>query len=53
MGQALKRVAGVTLPALYTADAPAARRTLEFFTANIRNPHARKAYVTAASEFSA
>ena len=45
-------VAGAaTLPALYTPDAPAARRTIEFFTAHLRNPHTRKAYARAAAEF--
>lgn len=44
---------GITLPALFTPDAAAARRFLEFFTANIRNPHTRKAYAKAAGEFSA
>ena len=42
---------GVRLPALFTPDAPAAKRTVEFFTANIRNPHTRKAYARAASDF--
>lgn len=32
------------LPALFTADVVTARRTLEFFTAHIRNPHTRRAY---------
>jgi len=31
------------LPALFTPTPAAARRTLEFFTANIRNPNTRKA----------
>ena len=44
---------GVRLPALFTPDAPAAKRTVEFFTANIRNPHTRKAYARAADEFAA
>ena len=30
-----------------------ARRVIEFFTANIRNPHTRKAYAKAAGEFAA
>ena len=35
-----------------SSRAPAtARRTLEFFTAHIRNPHTRKAYARAAAEF--
>jgi len=33
------------LPALITAAGePASRRFVEFFTANIRNPHTRRAY---------
>jgi site-specific recombinase XerD len=39
------------LPALYTPDAAAARRTLEFFTAHIRNPNTRRAYARSAAEF--
>jgi hypothetical protein len=31
-------------PALFSRDAGTARRVLEFFTVNIRNPHTRKAY---------
>ena len=41
-----------SLPALFAPDAKTAKRTLEFFVANIRNPNTRKAYLTAASEFS-
>jgi hypothetical protein len=33
-----------TLPALFAPDASAGRRFVEFFTANIRNPHTRRAY---------
>ena len=36
-----------TLPVLFAPDAQAAKRVLEFFTANIRNPHTRKAYARA------
>lgn len=36
-----------SLPALYAPDPAAARRTLEFFTANIRNANTRKAYARA------
>ena len=43
----------VELPALFAPDVRAARRTLEFFTANIRNPHTRKAYARAAADFAA
>jgi site-specific recombinase XerD len=53
MGQALARVTGATIPALYAVDARAARRTLEFFTAQIRNPNTRKAYARAAGDFAA
>lgn len=48
---ALTIVAGVALPALYAADANMGRRTLEFFTARIRNPHTRRAYARAAASF--
>ena len=41
------------LPALFTPDAKTAKRTLEFFTAQIRNPNTRRAYARAASRFSA
>ena len=39
------------LPALFAPDQDAARRFLEFFTANIRNPNTRRAYARAAKEF--
>ena len=41
-----------TLPALFTPTPAAAQRTLEFFTANIRNPNTRRSYARAVSEFS-
>ena len=41
------------VPALYAPDAPAAKRTFEFFAVNIRNPNTRKAYARAASDFAA
>ena len=44
---------GFALPAIFSPNARAAKRTLEFFTAHIRNPHTRKAYARAATEFSA
>jgi len=44
---------GITLPALYRPDAATAKRVLEFFTANIRNPNTRKAYAKAAGDFAA
>ena len=37
---------GIQLPALFSPDSATAQRVLEFFTANIRNPHTRKAYAT-------
>jgi site-specific recombinase XerD len=40
-------------PALFAPDAAAARRFVEFFTANIRNPNTRKAYARAVAEFAA
>ena len=43
----------VALPALFAPDAAAAKRTIEFFTANIRNPNTRKAYAATAREFAA
>jgi hypothetical protein len=41
-------IASATLPALVAA---AGIRFLEFFAANIRNPHTRRAYAGAADEF--
>ena len=41
-----------SLPALVAAAGePASVRFLEFFAANIRNPHTRRAYYRAAEEF--
>jgi site-specific recombinase XerD len=41
-----------SLPALVAAaDERASMRFLEFFAANIRNPHTRRAYARAAEEF--
>ena len=45
--------AAATLPTLFTPTPAAARRTLEFFTANIRNPNTRRAYARAAARFAA
>lgn len=42
-----------SLPALFTPTPAAAQRTLEFFTAQIRNPHTRKAYARAVEGFAA
>lgn len=41
----------VALPRLFAPDVDAARRFVEFFTANIRNANTRKAYTRAAVEF--
>lgn len=40
-----------SLPALFTPTPAAAKRTLEFFTVNIRNPNTRKAYARAVAGF--
>lgn len=40
-----------SLPALFTTTHAAADRTLEFFTANIRNPNTRRAYARAVAAF--
>lgn len=48
---AMKRMPSQSVPALYAGDDNAARRTVEFFTAHIRNPNTRKAYARAAAEF--
>ena len=39
------------LPAIFQPTPAAARRTLEFFSANIRNPNTRKAYARAVTQF--
>ena len=45
-------IASPTLPALVAAAGErASMRFLEFFAANIRNPHTRRAYARAAEEF--
>lgn len=44
---------GIQLPGLFSRDAGTARCVIEFFTANIRNPHTRRAYAKAASKFAA
>jgi site-specific recombinase XerD len=41
------------VPALFAPDREAAKRFIEFFTANIRNRNTRTAYAHAASEFAA
>ena len=56
MGKDLVRSAGVesraTVPALYAPTAQAAKRFIEYFAANIRNPNTRRAYFHAVLEFS-
>ena len=54
-GTALIPVAGgqFALPALFAPDDTTVKRTLEFFTAHIRNPHTRRAYARAAAGFAA
>ena len=48
----LVQVATPTLPALITAAGGRAKvRFLEFFAANIRNPHTRRAYMRAVTDF--
>src|SRR5271167_2263201 len=53
MAQVVSRVVSGSpaLPALFAPDEDAARRFIEFFTANIRNPNTRRAYARAAVEF--
>jgi site-specific recombinase XerD len=52
MNQLVQVSASTTLPALVAAAGErAGMRFLEFFTANIRNPHTRRAYARAAEEF--
>ena len=48
---ALTNSQGAALPALFAPDRDAARRFLEFFTANIRNTNTRRAYARAATVF--
>jgi len=52
MAQNVVRVpSGPVLPKLFAPDPDAARRFIEFFTANIRNPNTRRAYARAAVQF--
>jgi hypothetical protein len=52
MSQLVPVATSLTLPALITAAGErASMRFLEFFAANIRNPHTRRAYARAAKEF--
>jgi len=47
----IRSATGIAIPGLFAPDAPTAKRVFEFFTANIRNPHTRKAYGKAAAAF--
>ena len=40
------------MPSLFAPTEAAATRTLEFFAVTIRNPHTRRAYAHAVSDFS-
>jgi len=53
MAKALVRAkaSSLELPALFAPDRDAAKRFIEFFTANIRNPNTRRAYARAAVQF--
>ena len=55
MARAVSKVisGSLELPALFAPDKEAARRFIEFFTANIRNPNTRRAYARAAVQFAA
>jgi site-specific recombinase XerD len=48
---ALPFAASVAVPSLFAPDAAAGRRTVEFFTAHIRNVNTRKAYAPAGADF--
>ncbi len=53
-GQEISLVSGAAgMPALFAPTPAAAKRTLEFFAANIRNPNTRKAYARAVDGFAA
>lgn len=49
--RALQIIGIANLPKLFVPDQAAAKRFIEFFTAQIRNPNTRKAYAYAAQEF--
>jgi site-specific recombinase XerD len=53
MAQDVVRIASgsAALPKLFAPDPDTARRFIEFFTANIRNPNTRRAYARAAVQF--
>jgi hypothetical protein len=44
MARNIVSLSGPMLPKLFAPDPDAARRFIEFFTANIRNPNTRRAY---------
>jgi site-specific recombinase XerD len=46
-------VIGIVKPGTFKVEKSYAERTIEFFTAKIRNPNTRKAYARAAGEFAA
>jgi site-specific recombinase XerD len=50
--RALPYAAVAAVPALYAPTAQAAKRFIEYFAANIRNPNTRRAYFHAVLEFS-
>ncbi len=49
----LSPASALTTPMLFTPTPKAAKRVLEFFTAQINNNHTRKAYLNATRRFSA
>src|SRR6266851_5681290 len=51
MNELVTSTPSLPLPALATAGERASMRFLQFFAANIRNPHSRRAYFRAAEEF--
>lgn len=55
MAGAVSRIVlgSLKLPALFAPDRDAAKRFVEFFTANIRNPNTRRAYARAVVQFAA
>ena len=52
MNLALREFVGTfAVPALFAPDAAAKRRTVEFFTAHIRNVNTRRAYASSGEDF--
>jgi len=49
--QLVRRTTAGLVPMLFAPNPAAAKRFVEFFTANIRNPNTRKAYARAAGDF--